>query len=58
LPKQLSVEDIENIVKAIVAETGASSMKDMGKVMAEANKRMSGQAEGAVISGVVKKLLS
>jgi uncharacterized protein len=58
LPKQMSVEDIEVIVKNVIAETGAVGMKDMGKVMGAANKALAGQAEGAVISGVVKKLLS
>ncbi len=58
LPKQMSVEDIEVIVKNIIAETGAAGMKDMGKVMGAANKALAGQAEGAVISGVVKKLLA
>jgi uncharacterized protein len=58
LPKQMSVEDIETIVKNIIAESGASGMKDMGKVMGAANKALAGQAEGAIISGVVKKLLS
>ena len=58
LPKQMSEPEIEAIVKGIIAETGASSMKDMGKVVGAANKAIAGQAEGAVISGIVKKLLS
>lgn len=58
LPKQMSLDEVEAIVKNIIAETGASSMKDMGKVMGAANKALAGQAEGAVISGVVKKLLA
>ncbi len=58
LPKPLSQEEIEAIVKEVIAETGATSMKDMGKVMGVASKRMAGQAEGGAISQVVKKLLA
>ena len=58
LPKQLSEADIEAVVKNIIAKTGATSMKEMGKVIGAANKQLAGQAEGAVISGIVKKLLS
>ena len=58
LPKQMNEAEIEAIVKGIIAETGASSMKEMGKVVGAANKAIAGQAEGAVISGIVKKLLS
>ena len=58
LPKQLSEADIEVVVKNIIAETGATGMKEMGKVIGAANKQLAGQAEGAVISGIVKKLLS
>ena len=58
LPQQLSTEEVEAIVKQIIADTGASSMKDMGKVIGAASKQVAGQAEGAVISGVVKKLLA
>ena len=58
LPKQLSEADIETVVKNIIAETGATGMKEMGKVIGAANKQLAGQAEGAVISGIVKKLLS
>ena len=57
LPQQLSEEEIEATIKNIIAETGASSMKDMGKVMGAANKAFAGQAEGAVISAIVKRLL-
>ena len=49
--------EIEAIVKQIIAETGATSIKDMGKVMGAANNAVAGQAEGAVISGIVKRLL-
>lgn len=58
LPKPLSSEELEAAVKAIIEETGASSMKDMGKVMGIASKKLAGKAEGAAISGVVKKLLA
>lgn len=58
LPAQLSIEEIEAVVKKIIMENDATSMKDMGKVMAVATKELSGKAEGGVISGIVKKLLS
>ena len=58
LPKALSAEEIEAIVKEIIAQTGASSMKDMGKVMGLASQKMAGLADGGTISGIVKKLLS
>ncbi|WNJ16498.1 GatB/YqeY domain-containing protein [Pontibacter sp. G13] len=58
LPKALAPEEIEAQVKAIMAEVGASSMKDMGKVMGIASKKMAGQADGKDISAVVKRLLS
>lgn len=58
LPKQLTEEEITAIVKTIIAETGASSLKEMGKVMGIANKQMAGKADGRVISGIVKALLA
>ncbi len=58
LPQQLSEDEIEATIKNIISETGASSMKDMGKVMGAANKAFAGQAEGAVISAIVKRLLA
>ena len=58
LPKALSEEEVEAIVKQIIADTGASSMADMGKVMGVATKKLAGQAEGRVISSTVKRLLS
>lgn len=57
LPKPLTEAEIEAAVKEIIAQTGASSMKDMGKVMGMASKQMAGKAEGGVISAIVKKLL-
>lgn len=58
LPKPLSEEEIEAVVKQIVAETGAQSMKDMGRVMGLASKKMAGKADGKTISAIVKKLLA
>lgn len=58
LPKSLSEEEVEAAVKEIIAQTGASSMADMGKVMGVATKKLAGAADGRVISTIVKKLLS
>ena len=58
LPEQLSEDEIRKIVGEIIAETGASSMKDMGKVMGVATKKMQGKADGKLISTVVKEMLS
>lgn len=58
LPEQLSETEIEKIVKTIIEQTGAASMKDMGKVMGMANKQLAGKADGKTISGIVKKLLA
>ena len=58
LPKQLSAEEIEAEVKKIIAEGGAASMKEMGKVMGTASKLLAGKADGRVISDIVKKLLA
>lgn len=58
LPKQLSEAEVEEIVKGIIAETGASSMADMGKVMDLATKKLAGQADGRTVSTIVKKLLA
>ena len=58
LPKQLSAEELREIVSKIIAETGASSPADMGKVMGAATKQLAGKADGKSISSVVKELLS
>lgn len=58
LPEQLSPEALEAKIKEIIEKTGASSMKDMGKVMGIASKELAGSADGKAISGVVKKLLA
>lgn len=58
LPKALSEVEIEAEVRKIIAETGASSMKDMGRVMGAASKQMAGRADGRLISEIVKRLLA
>jgi uncharacterized protein len=58
LPKMLSEAEVEEKLKAIVAEVGASKPSDMGKVMGVATKQLAGLAEGRVISAIVKKLLA
>ena len=57
LPAQLTGDELEAAIKSIIAETGASSLKDMGKVMGTATKQLAGKAEGKAISDMVKKLL-
>ncbi|HFB99375.1 MAG TPA: GatB/YqeY domain-containing protein [Phaeodactylibacter sp.] len=58
LPKQMDAADLEKVIKAIVEKTGASSMKDMGKVMGMASKELAGKADGKAISAIVKQLLA
>ncbi|MCE4563267.1 GatB/YqeY domain-containing protein [Maribellus sp. CM-23] len=58
LPAKMSDEELSAVVKAIVEEVGATSMKDMGKVMGIASKKLAGQADGKDISAKVKELLS
>ena len=58
LPKQLTREELEVIVKEIVEQVGATSIKDMGKVMAEAKAKTVGRADGRMINEVAKALLS
>lgn len=57
LPAQLSEAEVESIVSKIIAETGASGIASMGKVMGLATAQIGGQAEGKTISAIVKKLL-
>ncbi|MBI9064420.1 MAG: GatB/YqeY domain-containing protein [Marinilabiliaceae bacterium] len=57
LPAQLSKEELETAVKAIIEKAGATSMKEMGKVMGMASKELAGRAEGKEISAMVKVLL-
>ena len=58
LPKQLNDEELEFEVKSIIAETSATSMKDIGKIMGVANKKLAGIADGKRINEAAKKLLS
>lgn len=58
LPRQLSAEELTEAVRAVIAETGATSMKEMGKVMGVASKRLAGQADGKDISAKVRELLA
>ena len=58
LPKQMTPEELEAALKAIIAEVGATSGKDMGKVMGVASKALAGRAEGRMISETVKRLLN
>lgn len=58
LPKQMSREEIETYLKDVITRTGATSVKDMGKVMGTANKELAGKADGKTISEVVKQLLA
>ena len=57
LPKQMSAEELEVALKAIIAEVGAEGLKDMGKVMGTATKKLAGLAEGRAINAKVKELL-
>ncbi|MDX1829331.1 MAG: GatB/YqeY domain-containing protein [Lutibacter sp.] len=58
LPEQLGEEELVAVISEIVENVGATSMKDMGKVMGMASKQLAGKADGKAISMVVKKLLS
>lgn len=58
LPKQLSVEELEELVREIIQEENATSMKDMGKVMKAAKEKIGARADGKAINEVVKKLLA
>ena len=57
LPKQLSIEEVEVIVKQVIETEGATSMKDMGKVMKSAKEKIGAASDGKTINEVVKKLL-
>ena len=57
LPKMMTVEEITEVIKVIMAEVGASSAKDMGKVMGVATKQLAGKADGKLVSETVKGLL-
>jgi len=58
LPEQMSEEELKAALSEIIAKVGASSMKDMGKVMGMASKELAGKADGKTISQVVKQILS
>lgn len=58
LPKQLSDDELKDMLNAIIAEVGASSIKDMGKVMGIASKKAAGRADNSKISAMVKELLN
>ena len=58
LPEQLSVEEAEKVIYEVIRSVGATSMKDMGKVMGIVNKNLSGKADGKLIAEIVKKRLS
>ena len=58
LPEQLSEDKIREVVTAVIAQVGASSMADMGKVMGSANQKLAGKADGKLIAQIVKSLLS
>lgn len=57
LPEQMGEEELKNIISEIVSKVGATSMKDMGKVMGMASKQLAGKADGKAISNAVKSLL-
>jgi len=58
LPQQMSEEELTDALKGIITQTGASSMKDMGRVMGMASKQFAGKADGKMISAIVKSLLA
>ncbi|TWP23735.1 GatB/YqeY domain-containing protein [Apibacter muscae] len=58
LPKQLTPEELENEIRSIIEEVGAKDIKDLGKVMGVASKKLQGKAEGKLISQTVKNLLA
>ena len=58
LPKQMDEAELKEIVKQIIAETGASTAADMGKVMGVASKQLAGKADGKTISNIVKEMLA
>ena len=58
LPEQLSPDALKEVITTIISETGANSMKDMGRVMGMANQKLAGKADGKSIASIVKELLS
>ena len=57
LPEQLSAEEVEKFIDEVIQSVGATTMKDMGKVMGMANKQLAGKADGKLIAEIVKKRL-
>lgn len=57
LPRQLTAEEIEEIARSVIAETGAASPRDMGRVMSAAMERVKGAADGKVVNQIVRRLL-
>lgn len=58
LPQRMSEAEVEAAVRAIIASTGAAGMKDMGRVMGEANKQLAGKADGSAVAAMVKRALA
>jgi uncharacterized protein len=58
LPKQMSGDELKEIIEKIIKDTGATSQADMGKVMSMANKQLAGKADGKTIASVVKEILA
>ncbi len=58
LPEQMNEDDIRKVVQEIITETGASSMKDMGRTMGVASKKLAGKADNKLVAQIVKELLS
>lgn len=58
LPQQMAASELEVFIKELITKVGATSMKDMGRIMGMANKELAGRADGKTISNVVKALLS
>ena len=58
LPEQLSEDEIRLVVEAVISEVGASSMKDMGRVMGTVTQKLAGQADGKTIASIVKEVLN
>jgi len=58
LPKQLDADEVRKILASVIESTGAQSMKDMGRVMGEANKQLAGKADNKTVAAIVKELLA
>ncbi|HBS88995.1 MAG: glutamyl-tRNA amidotransferase [Bacteroidetes bacterium GWF2_38_335] len=58
LPEQMGEAEVENIIKQVIARVGATSQKEMGKVMGAANQQLAGKADGKMVADIVKRLLA